>query len=396
MSKFGLIGGNLGHSYSKEIHRYFGKYDYDLFETDAEHLGDVIRNSEYKGFNVTSPYKKTVMTMCDELSADAIRIGSVNTIVKSGGILKGYNTDYYGFRYLLKRNNIEIEGKKCIVLGSGGASVMVQTALKDLGAAEIFVISRTGEDNYDNLAERHGDTEIIVNATPVGMYPDNGRSLIDLKDFPSCTGAVDLIYNPNRTRFILDAMVRGIPCCNGLSMLVAQAKQASEIFQETEIPEDEIEEVIDALRIRMLNKVLIGMPGAGKTYLGRKFAEREGRNFVDLDDLIVEHEGMSIPEIFKTKGEDYFRNVETDLLRETCKQSGMIIACGGGIVKRKANYDLIKQNSQVIWIKRDLDKLETEGRPISESRPLQEIYDERKDAYEQWSDYFIDNNQDTD
>ncbi|MCI5747661.1 shikimate kinase [Eubacterium pyruvativorans] len=393
MGKYGLLGAHLEYSYSPEIHSKFGDYQYDLIEIPEEKLKEVVNSPEYDGFNVTIPYKRSVITLCDEVSSEALRIGAVNTIVKENGLKKGYNTDYFGFCYMLKRNNIELKGKKCMVLGNGGASAMVQTVMRDQGASEIVVVSRHGEDNYDNL-DRHFDSEIIVNATPVGMYPNNGVSLVNVDDFPNLSGAVDLIYNPNKTKFILDATTRGIPACGGLSMLVAQAEKSSELFQHRVIDDEEIDAAIYDIRSELLNVVLIGMPGAGKTFLGRRIAEREHRKFIDLDDLIVEREGMSIPEIFRTKGEDYFRNVETEVLRETCKMSGVVIACGGGIVKRKQNYNLAKQNSRIIWVKRDLDKLDTEGRPISQTKSVEEIYEARKDLYEAWSDYFIDNNQD--
>ena len=393
MGKYGLLGAHLEYSYSPEIHSKFGDYQYDLIEIPEEKLKEVVNSPEYDGFNVTIPYKRSVITLCDEVSSEALRIGAVNRIVKENGLKKGYNTDYFGFCYMLKRNNIELKGKKCMVLGNGGASAMIQTVMKDQGASEIVVVSRHGEDNYDNL-DRHFDSEIIVNATPVGMYPNNGVSLVNVDDFPNLSGAVDLIYNPNKTKFILDATTRGIPACGGLSMLVAQAEKSSELFQHRVIDDEEIDAAIYDIRSELLNVVLIGMPGAGKTFLGRRIAEREHRKFIDLDDLIVEREGMSIPEIFRTKGEDYFRNVETEVLRETCKMSGVVIACGGGIVKRKQNYNLAKQNSRIIWVKRDLDKLDTEGRPISQTKSVEEIYEARKDLYEAWSDYFIDNNQD--
>ena len=393
MGKYGLLGAHLEYSYSPEIHSKFGDYQYDLIEIPEEKLKEVVNSPEYDGFNVTIPYKRSVITLCDEVSSEALRIGAVNTIVKENGLKKGYNTDYFGFCYMLKRNNIELKGKKCMVLGNGGASAMVQTVMRDQGASEIVVVSRHGEDNYDNL-DRHFDSEIIVNATPVGMYPNNGVSLVNVDDFPNLSGAVDLIYNPNKTKFILDATTRGITACGGLSMLVAQAEKSSELFQHRVIDDEEIDAAIYDIRSELLNVVLIGMPGAGKTFLGRRIAEREHRKFIDLDDLIVEREGMSIPEIFRTKGEDYFRNVETEVLRETCKMSGVVIACGGGIVKRKQNYNLAKQNSRIIWVKRDLDKLDTEGRPISQTKSVEEIYEARKDRYEAWSDYFIDNNQD--
>ncbi len=392
MGKFGLIGEHLGHSYSKSIHRRFGDYEYDYLETSSDGLPGVLKNEEYSGFNVTIPYKKSVMRYLDELSPLSRNIGAVNTIVRRDGRLLGYNTDYYGFRYMLRRNKIDVTGKKCLVLGSGGASAVVSQALKDLSADEVVVVSRKGENNYDNIG-KHFDSEIIVNATPVGMYPDNGRSLVNVDNFSRLRGAVDLIYNPDKTKFILDAIAKGVPCCGGISMLVAQAKQASELFQDKYISEDDVEEAIFDIRSEELNIILIGMPGAGKTYLGRKIAEKQGREFVDIDDLIIEREGMPIEEIFDSKGEEYFRAVESEIFRDTCKRQGLVIATGGGIVKRKINYNYARQNGRIIWVKRDLNKLEIKGRPLSKSAGVEALYEERKDIYESWSDYFIDNNQ---
>lgn len=393
MKKFGLIGGKLGHSYSPLIHGKFGEYPYELLEVQEEALPAMLANEAYGGFNVTIPYKKTVMAFCDVLSDTAKAIGSVNTVVRGeDGKLYGYNTDYDGFRYLLRVNGIDVKGMKCMVLGSGGASLTVQAVLKDLEASEIVVISRSGENNYENIS-RHFDSEIIVNATPVGMYPNNGRAPVNIDDFHSCRGVVDLIYNPNRTKLVLDAMTKSIPAAGGLEMLVAQAKQASEFFQNTEIEDEAMENALDEVRSETLNAILIGMPGAGKTLLGGEIAARMGREFVDIDDMIEEHEGMTIPEIFEQKGENYFRRVETEMLEKACIRNGLVIATGGGIVKKKVNYNIIKQNGVVIWIKRDLDKLETDGRPLSQSLPLEQIYEERKDAYSYWSDFFINNNE---
>ncbi len=393
MKTFGLIGAKLGHSYSRLIHSKFGEYDYELCEVDADELQELIKSDKYGGFNVTMPYKKEVIQYCDEISELAKEIGSVNTLVYGeDGRIKGYNTDAYGFEYLLKSAGINVEGLKCMVLGSGGASLTVQAVLKKLGASEIVVISRNGENNYENIS-RHFDSEIIVNTTPVGMYPNNGRTPVNLDDFRSCIGVVDLIYNPNRTKLVLDAMAKSIPSSGGLEMLVAQAKRASELFQNIEISDEEMEDVIKEIRTETLNTILIGMPGAGKTLLGQEIANRMGRKFVDIDDMITEHEGMTIPEIFEKKGEAYFRKVETAMLEEACVLNGLVIATGGGIVKKHINYNIIKQNGVVIWIKRDLDKLETEGRPLSQSMPLGEIYEERKDAYAYWSDFYINNNE---
>ena len=393
MKKTGLIGEKLGHSYSKMIHGKFADYDYELLEVKEDELESLIKSGEYGGFNVTIPYKKTVMKYCDELSELAEEIGSVNTIVyEENGKIKGYNTDAYGFEYLLTVNNLDVHGAKCMVLGSGGASLTVQAVLKKLGAKEVVVISRTGEDNYNNIA-RHYDSEIIVNTTPVGMYPNNGRTPVNLVEFKNCKGVLDLIYNPNRTKLILDAMELGIPASGGLEMLVAQAKRACEFFTGKTISMEEMEDVTKEIRSETLNTILIGMPGAGKSYIGKEIARRTGRKFVDTDDEIVEREGMTITEIFEKKGEAYFRKVETQVLEEVCKQTGLVIAAGGGIVTRKVNYNIVRQNGNVVWVKRDLDMLETKGRPLSKTNSAEKLFAERKDAYQSWSDYFINNNE---
>lgn len=396
MKKFGLIGGKLGHSYSQLIHSKFADYQYDLCEIQENQLEALLQDEAYGGFNVTIPYKRKVYALCDELSDTAKAVGSVNTVVRGeDGKLRGYNTDYDGFKYLLEVTGIRVEGMKCLVLGSGGASLTVQAVLADLGAGEIVVISRTGENNYENIS-RHFDAEIIVNTTPVGMYPNNGRTPVNLDDFHSCQGVVDLIYNPNKTKLVLDAMAKSIPATGGLEMLVAQAKEASELFQDIDIEDEEIDSAIDAVRSETMNMILIGMPGAGKTLLGGEIADRMGRRFVDIDDMIVEHEGMSIPEIFAQKGESYFRRIESEMLEKACVQNGLVIATGGGVIKKKANYNIVKQNGIVIWIKRDLEKLETDGRPLSQSMPLEQMYEERKAAYSYWSDFFINNNEERD
>ncbi len=354
MKKFGLIGEKLGHSYSPLIHSKFGDYEYELCEAKEEELEALLREEEYGGFNITIPYKKTVLKLCDEISDTARAIGSVNTIIRSeDGKLKGYNTDYDGFIYLLKAAKIDVKGMKCMVLGSGGASLTVQTVLADMGASEIVIISRKGENNYENI-NRHFDSEIIVNTTPVGMYPGNGRTPVNLDDFKNRRGVVDLIYNPNKTKLVLDAMAKSLPATGGLAMLVAQAKESSEFFQNKKIEDEEIENAIDEVRSETLNAILIGMPGAGKTLLGKEIADRMGREFVDIDDMIVEHEGMSIPEIFEKKGESYFRKVETEMLEQACVKTGLVIATGGGIVKKSSiiilsNKTASSSGSKEIW-----------------------------------------------
>ncbi len=393
MKKFGLIGGKISHSYVPMIHGKFGDYPYEILEIREDQLPELLADTSYGGFNVDVPFEQKVMALCDEVSDTAKAVGSVNTIVRGeDGRLLGYNTGYYGFAYLLRHTGIDVKGMKCMVLGSGGASLTVQAVLKDMGASEVVVVSRSGRNNYENIQE-HFDSQLVINTTPVGMYPGNGRAPVNIDDFRCCQGVVDLIYNPNKTKLVLDAMARSLPASGGLEMLIAQSKESCELFSGREIDDEEMDNVIDEVRSETLNAILIGMPGAGKTLLGGEIADRMGRRFVDIDDMIVEHEGMSVPEIFSEKGEAYFRRIETEMLEKACVQNGLVIATGGGIVKKKINYNIIKQNGIVIWIKRDLDKLENEGRPLSLTLPLEQIYEERKDAYAYWSDFYINNNE---
>ncbi len=393
MKRYGLIGEHLEYSYSPLIHSKFGDYEYDICECEPDGLKDMLADKDYDGFNITIPYKETVMEYCDEITNDSRKIGAVNVILRDeNGKLCGHNTDYFGFRNLMENNRIDPAGRKCLILGSGGASHTVRVVLEDLGAAEIVVISRRGEDNYENL-DKHRDAQIMINTTPVGMYPRTMRSPVRLKDFPELMGLVDLIYNPYRTSLILEAMSLGIPCAGGLRMLVAQAWQTASLFMGEEIDSDEIDSVYEEVKSETLNSILIGMPGAGKTFLGKKMAERKEFRFLDIDDMIEEEEGKTVSEIFQEKGEPYFRKLETRMLERACKETAVIIATGGGVVKTKENYNIMRQNGNVIWIKRDLDKLDTGGRPLSSSTGIEKLYEERKDLYESWSDYYIDNNQ---
>lgn len=392
MSKFGLIGKDLSYSYSVPIHQLFGNYTYELIETEESELKSLLGDKSFSGFNVTLPYKRRVLEYCDELSSEAVATGSVNTIVREFGKLKGYNTDYFGFCYLLDRNKIAVSGKQCLVLGTGGISHTVQCVLKDRHAESVTVVSRTGEVNYENASE-YTEAEIIINATPVGRYPDNGHSLIDIRKFPNCSGVVDVIYNPDKTWFVLDAMAHDIPCAGGISMLVAQIAKASEIFQEKMIGEEEIDDAIYEIRSQKLNYILIGMPGSGKTYLGGQMARARNRDFYDLDTCVEKKEGMSRRRLIEEKGESYFHDVETECLRSICKKNGVIVAAGNSIILRRANYNIMKQNGRIIWVKRDVEKLEVDEYSPGPEK-LKKMYEERKGTYEDWSDYFIDNNQD--
>ena len=392
MEKYGLLGGKLGHSYSKLIHELFGGYTYDLWPMPPEAVEGFMRRKEFRAMNVTIPYKETVMPYLDTISPNARAIGSVNTIVKdASGALHGYNTDKYGFEQLVKRSGIAISDRKCLVLGSGGSSKTVRTALHELGAREVRVISRSGEDNYTNL-DRHADAQVIVNTTPVGMYPATGVAPLSLDMFPACEGVLDLIYNPAKTALLLDAERRGIRCANGLHMLVAQAKLASELFRDTKLDDG----IIDSVRARIErdthNIVLIGMPGSGKTTIGRLLADRLGRRFMDTDCMVPDYaDGRDPGSIIRSEGEEAFRRLESTVVAEAGRQSGCVIATGGGVVTRPENTDPLRQNSVVFFIDRPLAQLELgNNRPLSMTREQNEaLYARRRPLYEAVSDYRV-------
>lgn len=389
--EFGLLGEHLGHSFSPAIHKQLGGYDYQLVELPPDQVGPFLQEGSFRGLNVTIPYKKTVMAYCQKLSPAAERIGSVNTIVrKADGSLYGDNTDYDGFRYLLQSAGAQVRGKKVLVLGSGGASLTVRAVLADLGAGDVVTISRRGPDNYGNL-DRHRDAEYIVNATPVGMYPDTGISPVDLDQFPRCKGVFDLIYNPAKTQFLLDGERRGMLWANGLGMLVAQARAAAERFLDAPIPEGRVAEITANMEKKTHNLLLIGMPGCGKTTIGRELARRLNRPLEDVDRRIAATAGRPIPEIFAQEGEEGFRIREHLALCTVSKESGRVIACGGGIVTRKENWDPMRQNSTVIYLRRDLSLLPTSGRPMSQANPVEKLYRQRAPLYEQLADLTVEN-----
>ena len=389
--KCGLLGGKLGHSYSPQIHSQLGDYSYELFEKKPEELEDFLKNGDFRGLNVTIPYKKDVIPYLDELSPRAKRIGAVNTIVRrEDGSLIGHNTDYFGFEMMVRASGLSIAGKKVLVLGSGGASMPVVAALTEQGA-NVIVISRSGENNYNNL-HLHRDASVIVNTTPVGMYPNVGKSPLDLEQFPKLEGVLDIIFNPARTQLLLDAEEKGLVAMNGLLMLVAQAKESAEWFTGKAIPDDVISAIHASLRRQMENIVLIGMPGSGKSTVGMILAEKLEKKFVDADTYLTQKAGRSIPDIFASGGEAGFRALETETLAELGKQSGLVIATGGGCVTQERNYPLIHQNGTIFCLDRDLNKLPTDGRPLSQANKLQDMYRVRKPLYEAFADFRIDNN----
>lgn len=387
--KCGLLGRKLGHSYSPQIHAHLGDYPYDLFEKEPEEVEEFLHDGDFTAINVTIPYKQTVIPFCAELSPMARRIGAVNTIVRrQDGSLIGHNTDYFGFLSTVRRTGLDPCGKKVLIIGSGGASKPALAVMEEL-SANVTVISH--KENTPETLSRHSDCAVLVNATPVGMYPNVGVSPVDLSLFPHLEGVIDMIYNPARTKLLLDAEARGLVTENGLWMLVAQAKEAAEWFTGRPIGDEVIETIHRQLKTQMENIILIGMPGCGKSTVGKILAEHLGRPFVDADSRIVDAAGMSIPEIFAHSGEEGFRQIETQVLSDLGMRSGLVIATGGGCVTQERNYPLLHQNGTCVWLTRDLAKLPADGRPLSQKGKLEQMYQIRKPLYERFADVTVSN-----
>ena len=388
---YGLIGRVLGHSYSVPIHRELGNEAYALYELEPDCIGAFLSREDLGGLNVTIPYKRDVMAFCDELDETAREIGSVNTIVRgTDGKQIGYNTDAYGLTYLAHRAGLSFAGRKVVVFGSGGASLTAQYVVKRGGARQVVAISRDGENNYENL-DRHLDAEVLINATPLGMFPKTGEILADPARFRGCEGVIDLIYNPRRTALLFRAEELHLPYAGGLSMLVAQAKAAEELFFGNAIADSEISRIHGLLGREMQNIVLIGMPGSGKSTVGQALALLTGRKLVDLDEEIVKAAGCSIPAIFANSGEAVFRAMEREQAARWGRESGQILVTGGGIVKDGRNYQSLRQNGRVYEIERELSLLAREGRPLSVSADLAEMQRERAPLYAHFRDVKIPN-----
>lgn len=391
--KIALIGRALGHSYSPELHTRLGMdsdYSYTCVELEPEELEAFFASNPYDGFNVTIPYKKAVLPFLSSLSAEAERLGSVNTVLKTENGYSGDNTDYAGFSYLLRSSGFDVRGKKALILGNGGVSPTVRAVLEDAGAKEIAVISH--KENTDETLSRHGDTALLVNASPVGMYPHNLESPADLAHFPSLACVLDLIYNPFETALLRQARLRGIRALGGISMLTAQAKRAAELFSGHSLPDARTEQVTKQMIAARRNVILIGMPGCGKSTLGKCLADTLGRNFVDLDTTVEALAGKPIPAVFAEDGEAAFREFEHRAVCEVCSGSGQVIACGGGVVVREDNLAPMEQNGVILFLDRDTEKLPTDGRPLSLSRTPEVLYRERLPKYLSFADGKIDNN----
>ncbi len=388
---YGLLGEHLPHSFSPQIHKALGNDNYTLFEVAPENLEKFLTDKNFKGINVTIPYKKAVIPYLDYISPEAEKIGAVNTVVVRDGKLYGYNTDYFGFKYIIEKSGITVQGKKALVLGSGGASATVQVVLRDLGAGEVFVVSRNGDVNYTNIYE-HTDTEIIVNTTPVGMYPDNMNTPVDISSFPKLCGVLDVVYNPLKTRIVMEAEKTGVPALAGLSMLVAQAKKAHEIFFDTVVETGICDKIEKSIRLQMCNIVLIGMAGCGKSTVGKKLSELLKKDFIDTDEMIVNAENKSIPQIFEESGERFFRTCENAAVNLAGREKNCVIATGGGVVTRIENYMPLNQNGIIVFINRDAEKLPTNGRPLSQMHGVRELYGKRMPLYRQFAHIEVDGN----
>lgn len=398
---FGLVGHPLGHSWSPKIHDTLGSIPYELHDLMPDQVEDFIRNGAWQGLNVTIPYKAVAARLADSCSERVRDLGVANTLVRQpDGTIFADNTDVLGFSWLLERfcqrelgaSAIEtLSGRRVCVLGSGGASMAVQAALRDAGSKP-SVISRHAADNYDGFLTRHADAELLVNTTPVGMFPTCPSSVLSLdtmRRLPHLIGVLDVVYNPTRTGICLNAEKLGVPCETGLAMLVSQALYSSELFQGKVIDDSVVDAILRSILDATENVVLIGMPGSGKTTTGKRLARMLGRPFVDIDDAISQDTGRSAAQIIREDGEDAFREIETQVTGSYCARSGFVIACGGGVVTRRANYDLLHQNGRIVLIDRSIEQLGSDERPISQERGVRRLALERMDAYRSWADVIV-------
>ncbi len=392
--KYGLIGEKLGHSFSKDIHKMLSTGDYTPTELSPQELDGFLTKREFTAINVTIPYKQSVIPYLHYIEDTAREIGAVNTVVNKNGLLYGYNTDFFGLSGLVKRTAGDINNKKVVILGSGGTSRTAFSVAKSLGASEIFRVSRTGKDDsvtYDYMYDNLCDADVLINTTPVGMYPACEDCPVELDKFTSLSAVVDVIFNPLSTVLVQTARKKGISAEGGLFMLVAQAVAASEHFASVTYPKGTVEKIYQSILSAKQNIVLIGMPGSGKSTVGKILAESMGRQFFDVDDEIVSQYGMEITDIFKKHGEAYFRDLETQITKKLSTISGVVISCGGGTVLREANVDALKRNGVIFFIDRPLEQLvPTSDRPLaSDVEAITKRYNERIDIYRTTCDVCI-------
>ncbi|MBQ3064800.1 MAG: shikimate kinase [Clostridia bacterium] len=387
--KIGLIGKNLGHSYSPQIHAMLGMpYSYTLHEVAPENLASFLQTTELDAFNVTIPYKKEIRPLLCGVSDTAARLGSVNTVIRTKNGFWGDNTDYYGFQYMVQKSGYRPNGKKALVIGSGGVSPTVCAVLEDMGATVTVITHR---ENVPQTLQKHPDTHMIVNTSPVGMYPNNGAAPLSLDYFPLLECVLDLIYNPFETTLLAEANTRALVTASGISMLAAQAKRAAELFTGHHLDDALCDSVVKKMIQTRRNLILIGMPGCGKSTVGKLIAEKMGRSFVDLDEEIVKECGKPIPAIFAEDGEDCFRQIEHRVLSRICAGSSLVIATGGGCITRSENYRPMAQNGILFWLKRDLHDLPIDGRPLSQQNALSDLYSVREPLYHRFADAAIEN-----
>lgn len=393
--EYGLIGEKLGHSFSKIVHNRLCDYDYKLNEVSRDNFHEFMTCKDFKAINVTIPYKQDVIPYLDVISETAREIGAVNTVINKDGKLYGDNTDYLGLVSLIEYNGIELENKKVLILGSGGTSKTARVAAENLGAKTVFRVSRSGGEGlitYKEAYECHTDCQIIINTTPCGMYPNIGESAIDICKFPKLEAVIDAIYNPLSSALVVTAKKRGIKAVGGLYMLVAQAVFAAEKFLDKTFEKTEIEKIVGELLQQKQNIVLIGMPGCGKSTIGKALAKELGKEFADSDKEIVKKQGVSISEIFASKGESEFRKIESEVVKQLSSKQGLVLATGGGAVLNPQNVDLLKENGVILFLDRDIKDIEaTFDRPLSSNREdLEKRYKERYPIYLSSADYRID------
>ena len=394
---YGLIGEKLSHSFSKEIHESIADYKYELCEISRDNLADFLNKREFSAINVTIPYKKEVIPYLDEVSTAAKELQAVNCIVNKNGKLYGYNTDYFGMKNTILRSNIDISSKKVLILGTGGTSRTSSLVCKDLGAGEIILVSRDekeGAITYNEAYSKHTDAQIIINATPVGMYPNSYASPLDLGKFSNLKAVFDAVYNPIRTQLVLEAQKRNIYAEGGLYMLVSQAVHAIELFINTQFEENKADEIYHRILKEKENIVLIGMPSSGKTTVGKIIADDLSREFYDLDNEIEKHIGCTIAEFFKSHTEKEFRDIETQITKEISKKNGIVIATGGGCILREENANALKSNGRLYFLDRALDNLTpTDSRPLATKKEaLKKLYDARYNVYLNTCDIQINGN----